>query len=125
MAVEVFCTIARQLLTQVGQFAPCEWNAFTFRSRGTRNRRPNIITETKVKGNQEEAWKEGFARLLLNIYLRRHSPQVWRNNQNLNLFYDEMLPRQEEREREELDRIVNDRNYLQGYRKLRAVPDAT
>jgi hypothetical protein len=122
-AVEMFRSIARLLLAQVRQLSPCDWNVFTFKSWGIKTMRPDVITEADAKGKQEEAWKEGFARLLLNFYLRY--PPVWRNNQNLNMFYDKMLGGQEEKTREELERIVRDRKYLQGYRKLKALQDAT
>jgi hypothetical protein len=124
-AVEAFCSIARLLLAQVRQIAPCDWNVFTFKSWGIKTMQQDIVTETEAKGKQEEAWKEGFARLLLNFYLRHQSPPVWRNNQNLNMFYDKMLWRQEEKTREELERIISDRNYLQGYRKLKSLQDVT
>jgi hypothetical protein len=41
------------------------------------------------------------------------------------MFYDKMLWRQEEKTREELERIISDRNYLQGYRKLKSLQDVT
>lgn len=100
-AVEMIRSMARLLLAHAGQLAPCDWNVFTFKSWGIKTMRQDIITETKGKGKQEEAWKEGFASLLLEFYLRRQYPPVWRNNQNLNMFYDKMLSKQEEKKREE------------------------
>jgi hypothetical protein len=124
-AVEAFCSIASLLLAQVGHLAPCEWNFFTFKGWEFKTMQPDAITETKAKEKQEQAWKEGFAGLLLDFYLRHPDPPVWRNNQKLNLFYDEMLSRQEEEKHKELERITSDRKYLLQYRKVRAIQDTT
>ena len=120
-----FCSTAHLLLTYFGQLAPCPWNAFTFRSLGIKTMRQAASVETEEKGKQEEAWREAFAKILLESYLQPQSPPVWRNNQSLNSFYIEMLLRQEEKKREELERIVIDRKHLQQYRKLIPILDAT
>ncbi len=118
-AAEAFCSIANLFMAQIGHLAPCNWNFFTFKGWGFKTKRQDVATETKAKERQEQAWREGFAGLLLDFYLRPQYPPVWRNNEKLNLFYDEMLRRQEEEKRKELERITNDRNYLKLYRKVR------
>ncbi|MGP8070506.1 MAG: hypothetical protein ACLP5V_11510 [Candidatus Bathyarchaeia archaeon] len=124
-AADVFTSSASLFLTYIGRLAPCDWNFFTFKGWDFKSMRPDAITETKAKERQEQAWREGFAELLLDSYLRHQVPPVWRNNQKLNMFYDEMLLRQEEEKHKELERITSDRKYLLQYRKVRAIQDTT
>lgn len=126
--IEALCSIAGQLLEHVVQFAPCEWNDFTFRSRGLKYVKgiplPDNI-KAEVKEKQEDAWKDGFARLLLNIDLQHQCPRVWTDNPTLSMFYENMLSRQEETLQKELEGIRNDRIYVRGHRDVRAVQKAT
>jgi hypothetical protein len=119
-AVDTFCSYATVLLTAVNQIAYAEWNYYTFKNSFkwlVKMPIDKIENAEELRKKQEDTWKEAFGKLLLEWVFKRAYPQVWTINKNLNLFYTEMLQKQEEMKRKELEAIKEDLHRLNPYRR--------